>query len=51
MFTEEELNEIDLSVKSEIDEAVEVAKESPYPQVEDAQCWVYVDTHDNKVFT
>jgi len=47
----EEFDAIEKSVRTEVDEAVRFAKESPHPRTEDALQWVYVDTHNGKVFS
>jgi TPP-dependent pyruvate/acetoin dehydrogenase alpha subunit len=46
----EELDDLDQSVAAEVDEAIQFAKDSPFPLVEDVRKWVYVDTHDDSVF-
>jgi len=47
---ESQVKEIEAGVQAELNEAVEFAKSSPEPVVEEALAGVYGDTHDGKVF-
>jgi len=50
IFDEGELEEIEGSVFTALDEAVEFARQSPLPELEGALQGVYADTHDGKIF-